>query len=149
MAKASDSVDVDMSVEEAWGHVCDLSGYGGWLTLHEGWRSELPAPDALAEGVKVASVIKLKGARVRFNWVVEKFDPPTEVRLKGDGKGGVKAKLDLSIRPNGDGATVIFAVDLGGLPLIGPAGKAAAMAAKKDLHESLKNFRTAFGAART
>ncbi|GAB10392.1 hypothetical protein GOARA_056_01400 [Gordonia araii NBRC 100433] len=148
MAKTSDSVNVDMPVEEAWEHASDLSRYSEWLTLHDGWRSELPASDELAKGVKVASVIKLKGARVRFNWTVEKYDPPNEVRLKGDGKGGVKAKLDLSIKPNGDGSTVTFQVDLGGLPLIGPAGKAAALATKKDLHASLENFRNVFGGAK-
>ncbi|MFT3899195.1 MAG: SRPBCC family protein [Gordonia sp. (in: high G+C Gram-positive bacteria)] len=145
MAKVSDSVDVDMSVQEAWEHASDLSRYDEWLTLHDGWRGPVPGPDELAKGLKVSSVIKLKGARVRFNWTVEKYDPPKEVRLKGDGKGGVKAKLDLSIKPNGDGSTVTFLVDLGGLPLIGPAGKAAALATKKDLHASLANFRRVFG----
>lgn len=145
MAKTKDSVNVDMSVEEAWAHASDLSRYGDWLTLHDGWRSPIPTADELGVGTKVASVIKLKGARVRFNWTVEKYDPPTRVRLKGDGKGGVKAKLDLSITPNGDGSTVTFEVDLGGLPLIGPAGKAAAMATKKDLHASLERFREVFG----
>ena len=144
MAKAKDSVDVDMSVSEAWEHASDLARYDEWLTLHDGWRSALPASGELAEGVKVASVIKLKGARVRFNWTVDKFDPPKEVRLVGDGKGGVKAKLDLSIRPSGSGSTVTFEVDLGGLPLFGPAGKAAAVATKKDLHASLANYRTDF-----
>ncbi|MFT4200262.1 SRPBCC family protein [Gordonia sp. (in: high G+C Gram-positive bacteria)] len=145
MAKVKDSVDVDMSVEEAWEHASDLSRYGEWLTLHDGWRSALPAPEELGKGVKVASVIKLKGARVRFNWTVEKYDPPKQVRLKGDGKGGVKAKLDLSISPKGDGSVVTFEVDLGGLPLIGPAGKAAALATRKDLHASLEKFREVFG----
>ena len=33
---------------------------------------------------------------------------------------------------DGDGAKVTFEIDLGGLPLIGPAGKAAALAFLKD-----------------
>ncbi|GED96944.1 type II toxin-antitoxin system Rv0910 family toxin [Gordonia crocea] len=146
MAKAKDSVDVDLSVEEAWEHARDLSRYEEWLTLHDGWRSELPGVDELAVGVNVSSVIKLKGARVRFDWTIERFDPPNEVRLVGDGKGGVKAKLDLSIKPKGKGSTVTFEVDLGGLPLIGPAGMAAARATKKDLRTSLANFRDVFAA---
>jgi carbon monoxide dehydrogenase subunit G len=144
MAKVSDSVRVDMSVEDAWAHASDLSQYDEWLTLHDGWRSEVPAPSDLTKGVKVSSVVKLKGVRVRFNWTVEKFDPPHEVRLKGDGKGGVKAKLDLAITSDGDGAKVTFEIDLGGLPLIGPAGKAAALATRDDLHRSLENFKSVF-----
>ena len=52
----------------------------------------------------------------------------------------------MSIKPNGDGATVTFEVDLGGLVLIGPTGKAVAAATKTDLHTSLENFRTVFAA---
>ena len=41
MAKVSDSVRVDMSVDDAWAHASDLSQYDKWLTLHDGWRSAL------------------------------------------------------------------------------------------------------------
>ncbi|WP_040524646.1 type II toxin-antitoxin system Rv0910 family toxin [Gordonia effusa] len=145
MAKTSDSIVVDMSPEDTWKFASDLSRFEDWLVLHDGWRSELPAPGDLKAGTKVSSVIKLKGARVRFDWVIEHFDAPRGVRFKGSGKGGVKAKIDLAIAPTGEGSTVTFTVELGGLPLIGPAGKAAAMATKGDLRESLRRFRETFG----
>ncbi len=145
MATTSDSIELDLSPEDTWRNASDLTRFDDWLVLHDGWRSELPAPDALKKGTKLSSVIKLKGARVRFDWVIEEFDPPNRVRFKGSGKGGVKAKIDLAIAPSGDGSTVTFAVDLGGLPLIGPAGKAAAMATKGDLTQSLHRFRETFG----
>lgn len=136
---------MDLSPQDTWTYASDLSRFDDWLVLHDGWRSELPARADLGVGTKVSSVIKLKGARVRFDWVVEQFDAPREVRFKGSGKGGVKAKIDLAIAPSGTGSTVTFTVDLGGLPLIGPAGKAAAMATKGDLSESLRRFREIFG----
>lgn len=136
---------MDLSPQDTWKFASDLARFDDWLVLHDGWRSEVPAPDALGAGTEVTSVITLKGVRVRFDWVVEHFDPPRGVRFKGSGKGGVKAKIDLAIKPNGAGSTVVFTVDLGGLPLIGPAGKAAALATKGDLQESLRRFRETFG----
>lgn len=144
MAKTSDSIEVELPPEDAWAAASDLGRYEEWLVLHDGWRSELPGPDELGVGTKAVSVIKAKGTRVRFNWEVETYEPLRRVRLKGNGKGGVKVKLDLGIEPKGDGSVVTFAVDLGGLPLIGPAGKAAAMAVSGDIKKSLANFRALY-----
>ncbi|MGV9824052.1 type II toxin-antitoxin system Rv0910 family toxin [Gordonia sp. NPDC003429] len=145
MAKTSDSIEIHLSPEDTWSAATDLDRYSEWLVLHDGWRSPLPAPHELAKGAELASVVKVKGTRVRFDWVVEIYEPVREVRLKGHGKGGVKAKLDLAIAPVEIGSTVLFTVDLGGLPLIGPAGKAAAMAVSGDLKKSLVSFRDVFG----
>lgn len=145
MAKTSDSIDVDLSVEDTWSAASDLSRYDEWLVLHDGWRSPVPTSDELREGTTVSSVVITKGTRVRFDWVVDKYNPTSEVRLSGTGKGGVKAKLDLSITPSATGSTVTFTVDLGGRPLFGPIGKAAAMAVSGDLKKSLAQFREVFG----
>ena len=51
----------------------------------------------------------------------------------------VKA-VDLAITPDGDGAKVTFEIDLGGLPLIGPAGAAAALATRGRLAPVVENF---------
>ncbi|GAB41625.1 MULTISPECIES: type II toxin-antitoxin system Rv0910 family toxin [Gordonia] len=144
MAKTSSSIEVDLSPEDTWSAASDLSRYSEWLLLHDGWRSPIPGPGELAKGTKVASVVKVKGTRIRFDWVVETYDPTSQVRLKGNGKGGIKAKLDLAISPTETGSSVVFTVDLGGLPLIGPAGKAAAMAVSGDLTKSLDTFREVF-----
>ncbi|MFW0795772.1 SRPBCC family protein [Gordonia sp. CPCC 205515] len=145
MAKTSDSIEVDLSVEDTWAAASNLSRYEEWLVLHDGWRSTLPSAAELGKGTALTSVVKVKGTRIRFDWVIETFQPLERVRLKGSGKGGVKAKLDLGIVPIADGSSVTFTVDLGGLPLIGPAGKAAAMAVSGDLRASLANFREVFG----
>ncbi|MGB3699032.1 MAG: SRPBCC family protein [Gordonia sp. (in: high G+C Gram-positive bacteria)] len=145
MAKTSDSIHVALSPEDTFACAADLSRYDDWLILHDGWRSPLPAADELAKGSKVSSVVSVKGARVRFAWEIEKFDKPHEVVLKGNGKGGVKAKINLLVEPDGDGSKVTFLIDLGGLPLIGPAGKAAAIAVKGNISKSLARFTEIFG----
>lgn len=145
MAKTSDSIEVDLSVDDTWAAAIDLPRYDEWLVLHDGWRSQLPAVHELGRGTRISSVVKVKGTRIRFDWTIEKFDARKQVLLKGNGKGGIKAKLDLAMVPISAGSAVSFTVDLGGLPLIGPAGKAAAMAVSGDLRQSLANFREVFG----
>ena len=144
MASVKETVSVPLSPDVAWGHVQDLSRFDEWLTIHDGWRSDLPSTDTMSKGTKVASVVAVKGTRVRFDWTVDSFDPPKRVGLKGSGKGGVKVKLALSVAPDGDGSTVAIDLDLGGLPMMGPAGKAAAKLVSSDLRESLAKFMATF-----
>ncbi|ATD69925.1 MULTISPECIES: type II toxin-antitoxin system Rv0910 family toxin [Gordonia] len=145
MAKTSDSIEVELSPEDTWAAASDLGRYSEWLLIHETWRSPIPAAGELRTGIEIASIVRVKGTRVRFDWVIEKFDPVSHVRLKGSGKGGVKAKLDLGIIPTSRGSEVTFTVDLGGLPLIGPVGKTAVLAVSGDLRKSLQQFREVFG----
>lgn len=133
-----------MSVDEAWAAASDLARFDEWLVLHDGWRGEVPTE--LSEKLKVTSVVSVKGARVKFDWIIDRYRPPAEIRLSGSGKGGIKAKLDVAITPAGDGASMTLGIDLGGLALIGPAGKAAAKAVEGDLSVSLQKFQKVFTA---
>ena len=142
MAKTSDTISVALSPEETFAAIADLSRFDDWLELHDGWRGEVPAE--LAKGAKATSVVTAKGVRVRFDWKIEKFEAPHRILFSGNGKGGVKAKIDLTVEPEADGSAVTFAIDLGGLPLIGPAGKAAAKAVHGDVHRSLVRFKQVF-----
>ena len=144
MAKASSSIGLELSVDEAWAAASDLSRFDEWLLLHDGWRGDVP--EVLSEKAKVTSVVSVKGARVKFDWVTDRYRPPAEIRLSGSGKGGIKAKLDVAITPSGEGSTMTLGIDLGGLALIGPAGKAAAKAVEGDLSASLQKFQKVFTA---
>ena len=143
MASVDMSADMPMSPQEMWDHVSDLSGLGDWLVMHEGWRSELP--DELAEGVEIVGVARSKGMRNRVTWTITKFDPPHEVAMSGAGKGGTKYKVKLTVRPTKGGSTLGLRFELGGAPLFGPVGSAAARAAKGDVEKSLKKFLELYG----
>ncbi|MBT0566517.1 SRPBCC family protein [Williamsia sp. CHRR-6] len=146
MASVKDSVTLTQTPDEAWNHVSDLTRFDEWLTIHDGWRSAVPAPGELEKGLEVVSVVSVKGTRVRVQWVIDVFDPPRTVTLIGNGKGGVKIKLALKVRPEGSGSQVEFDVDMGGLPLMGPAGRVAAKMLRSDLDDSLRRFRELFDA---
>lgn len=140
MAKVKDSITLSLSPAEAWEHALDLSRFGEWLTIHDGWRSELPGPGEIGKGTKVSSVVAAKGGRVRFDWTVSEYEPPRRVSLKGDGKAGIKVTLSLQVDPDGDGSKITFELELGGLPMIGLAGRASAKVVKGDIHTSLQKF---------
>jgi uncharacterized protein YndB with AHSA1/START domain len=143
MASVNLTLDVPMTPQDMWDHVSDLSTLGDWLVLHEGWRGELP--DEITEGTQVVGVASAKGLRNRVTWTITKWEPPHEVAMSGDGKGGTKYKVTLTVTPTDDGSTLGLSVDLGGRALFGPIGSAAARAAKGDVQKSLNNFVELYG----
>jgi hypothetical protein len=143
MAAVDMAADVPMSPQEMWDHVSDLSNLSDWLVLHEGWRSELP--DELSEGTQVVGVARAKGFRNRVTWTVTKWEPPHQVALSGSGKGGAKYAVRLTVRPTEQGSALGLRLELGGRPLFGPVGSAAARAVKGDVEKSLKQFVKLYG----
>lgn len=143
MAAVDLTADVPMSPQEMWDHVSDLSDLGDWLVMHEGWRSELPAE--LGEGVQVVGVARAKGLRNRVTWTVTTWDPPHQVALSGSGKGGAKYAVTLTVQPTEQGSSLGLRLELGGRPLFGPVGAAAARAVKGDVQKSLKQFVELYG----
>jgi uncharacterized protein YndB with AHSA1/START domain len=143
MAAVDMAADVPMSPQEMWDHVSDLSNLSDWLVLHEGWRSELP--DELSAGTQVVGVARAKGFRNRVTWTVTKWEPPHQVALSGSGKGGAKYAVTLTVRPTEQGSALGLRLELGGRPLFGPVGSAAARAVKGDVEKSLKQFVKLYG----
>lgn len=143
MASVDLTLDAPMTPQEMWEHVSDLSTLGDWLVMHEGWRGEVP--DEISEGTQIVGVARSKGLRNRVTWTITKWEPPHAVAMSGDGKGGAKYKVTLSVTPTKDGSTLGLSVELGGRALFGPIGSAAARAAKGDVKKSLDNFLAMYG----
>lgn len=142
MAKLELSRTLALSAEEAWAHASDLSSLGDWMSMHQGWRSELP--EHLEVGTEVIGVAGAKGMRNRVTWTIRKFDPPSLLEISGDGVGGTRYKLTMKVTPAGEGCTFAVKMDLGGAPLFGPIGIAAVRAVKGDIDKSIKQFETLY-----
>ncbi len=143
MAALDMTADMPMSPHDMWGRVSDLSELGEWLVMHEAWRSELP--DEITEGTEIVGVARAKGMRNRVTWTVTTWNPPHEVAMSGAGKGGAKYGVTLTVRPTEDGSALGLRLELGGRPLFGPVGSAAARAVKGDVEKSLKRFVELYG----
>ena len=143
MAKVELSRKLSISPEEAWSHVSDLSSLGDWLTMHQGWRSDLP--DELDVGTTLVGVAGAKGMRNRVTWTIQEYDTPQLMSITGEGLGGTKYALRMTVKPLSKGCEFKLKIDLGGAPLFGPIGMAAARAVKGDIEKSIKKFEELYG----
>lgn len=142
MAKLELSRDLSLSPEEAWAHASNLSELGDWLAMHEGWRGDVPSE--LSVGTTLIGVAGAKGMRNRVTWTVREFDPPKLLGITGDGVGGTKYALKMSVAPTKAGCTFAVKIDLGGRPLFGPIGMAAVRAVKGDIERSIAKFESLY-----
>lgn len=124
-----------LSPQVAWDRASDLSRFDEWLTLHDGWRGELPG--TLDEGLEMTSVISVRGMRNRIDWTLEEYRPIERIRLRGDGKGGTTVAMTLTIAPDGDGASITMDVDFSNPMARGPIGSAVGRSLKGDIKRSM------------
>jgi hypothetical protein len=142
MAKLELSRELSLSPEDAWAHASNLADLGDWLVMHQGWRGDIPAE--LTKGATLVGVAGAKGLRNRVTWTVREFEPPRQLELTGEGVGGTKYGLRMTVAPTPAGCSFAFKLDLGGRPLFGPIGAAAARAVKGDIERSIENFETLY-----
>lgn len=142
MAKLELSRELSLPPDQAWAHASNLAELGDWLSMHQGWRSELP--DELAVGTTLVGVAGAKGLRNRVTWTIEKIDAPTQLEISGNGVGGTKYALKLTVAPAAPGCRFTVRIDMGGRPLFGPIGATAARAVKGDIERSVKQFETLY-----
>jgi uncharacterized protein YndB with AHSA1/START domain len=143
MAKIELSRELTITPEQAWTHASNLAELGDWLTMHQGWRSELPVE--LAEGTTIVGVAGAKGMRNRVTWTVRKIDPPKLLEITGDGVGGTKYALKMTVVPAKAGCKFTVNIDLGGRPLFGPIGAVAGRVVKGDIEQSIEKFVVLYG----
>src|SRR5262245_33515727 len=106
------------------------------MTLHEGWRGELPP--VIEEGTALTSVVTVMGLRNRISWRVDKYAPPSGLSISGRGVGGVRVALTLSIRATGEATSeVTIDAEVTGKPVIGPLGFAIGRAVRADVRKSV------------
>ncbi|MFC4857554.1 SRPBCC family protein [Actinophytocola glycyrrhizae] len=135
MPKVNATVTVPASPSRTWAVASDLTRFDEWMTLHDGWRGELPAE--IAKGTSLTSVVKVMGLRNRVSWQVDSYTPPSAMRIRGRGVGGVHVALTLAIQESGAGSTVTVDAEVTGRPVFGPVGMAIGRAVRADVRRSV------------
>lgn len=138
MAKLELTRKLSLPPEDAWAHASNLAELGDWLVMHQGWRGEVLAE--LTSGATIVGVAGAKGLRNRVTWTVREVEPPRLLEMTGDGVGGTKYSLRMTVSPTATGCSFTFKLELGGRPLFGPIGAAAALAVKGDIERSIQRF---------
>lgn len=143
MGQISASVHVPAEPGRVWSELSDLNNFEKWLTIHTKWKGEVPTQ--LSEGTKASEVVTMLGMPNTITWTVEEFDPPNKLSISGTGMAGVKVRFDLSVAAAGDGSTATIDADFTGQMIVGALGKAVEKDGKKNLDESLEQFKALIG----
>lgn len=145
MASVSVSTDLPVTPEQAWARLSDLANWEDWLTIHQGWRSELPTE--LTAGSRFIEVVSVMNMANKIEWTVAEVDPNTYLRITGTGMAGVTVEFALKVQPTESGSSAAFDASFKGAMIVGPIGKAVAKHAEADLKASMAKFTELVGSA--
>ncbi|MBJ8338818.1 MULTISPECIES: SRPBCC family protein [Antrihabitans] len=138
MASVSVSANLPGAPEKTWDALSDLARWEEWLTIHQGWRSDLPTEITL--GSKFTEVVAVMGMANKIEWTVAEVEVPKLVKITGTGMAGVTIEFVLSVQSDGAGSIATVDASFTGAMIVGPIGKAVAKNAKADLEKSLEKF---------
>lgn len=135
MARVNVTAPLPASVDKTWATVSDVSRFGEWLTIHDGWRGAVP--EQIRAGLELTSVVRVKALRNRISWRVESYNPPRSLSITGRGVGGLAVELVLAVRPDGEKSQVSVHAEVTGPPTIGPLGLVIGRALRGELRRSV------------
>ncbi|GAC68241.1 type II toxin-antitoxin system Rv0910 family toxin [Gordonia soli] len=138
MASVSVSTIVSTTPDKAWAFLSDLNRWEEWLTIHQGWRGEIPTE--LTQGRQFTQVVEVMNMANKIEWTVAEVDAPKYVKITGTGMAGVQIEFTLRVEGDGEGAKASFDASFSGAMIVGPIGKAVAKHAEADLRESMDKF---------
>jgi carbon monoxide dehydrogenase subunit G len=124
--------------ETVWGVLSDLAGWDEWLTIHQKWKSDIPAE--IKPGTKITGVASVLNMPNTIEWTVDKFDAPHKISISGKGLAGAVVSITLTVRPDGDGSKIAVSASFDGQMIVGAIAGAVERASKQELDTSLSNL---------
>lgn len=138
MPKVSVTQEAAVPPERAYALASDLSRYGEWLTMHEGYTTDVPSDPKPGDTYK--QKVKLMGMPAEIAWRVVTAEAPSRLELAGDGPMNVKAANRTSIEPSEAGSRITFEMEFNGPALAGPMAGMVEKQAGSAARESLAKF---------
>jgi len=126
------------SAEDVWALASDPNNFEKWLTLHQKWKSDIPAE--LSEGTQITEVISMMGMPNTITWTVDEYDAPRKLAISGTGMAGVQVAISLEATPTDSGSRFDLACSFEGQMIVGALGKAIEKQGAAELEASLENF---------
>jgi carbon monoxide dehydrogenase subunit G len=138
MPKVTVTQDAAVTPERAWELASNLSRYGEWLTMHEGFTTDVPSDPKAGDTYK--QKVKLMGMPAEIAWRVVTAEAPAKLELAGDGPMNVKANNRTMIEPSETGSRITFEMEFNGPALAGPMAGMVEKQAGSAARESLAKF---------
>lgn len=143
MPKVSVSQEAAVAPERAWELASDLSRYGEWLTMHEGFTTDVPSDPRAGDTYR--QKVKLMGMPAEIAWRVVTAEAPSTLALAGDGPMNVKAANRTTIEPTPAGSRITLEMEFNGPALAGPMAGMVEKQAGAAARDSLAKFVTLLG----
>jgi hypothetical protein len=135
VASVNVSVELPAGPEKVWSTMADLGRFEEWLTIHQGWRSELPAE--VTVGSQMTEIVSVMGMANKIEWTVDAYQAPRSMKISGTGMAAVKVSFTLSVEPLGDKAKATIDAEFSGQMVVGPIGLAVEKNSRSELEKSL------------
>ncbi|ALG07011.1 type II toxin-antitoxin system Rv0910 family toxin [Kibdelosporangium phytohabitans] len=132
------TTELPASAEKIWSAVSDLARWEDWLTIHQKWKSDLPAEISL--GTKVTGVASVLNMPNTIEWTVDEWDVPNKLAISGKGMAGVEVAISLAVSPHGDGSKLVVVSSFAGQMIVGAIAGAIERASRQELDTSLANL---------
>ena len=143
MGQISATQNFAASPEKVWDTITNLSTFENWLSLHQKWKSELPA--SIAVGTKVTEVVSMMGMPNTIEWNVNQLDEPKALSMSGEGMAGVQITIAFTLAPNGEGTSLEMSTDFQGQMIVGALGKAIEKQGAAEVETSLAKLAEILG----
>lgn len=138
MSTVENTTQLAASPERVWAVVSDLAGWQDWLTIHQKWKTDLPAE--IGQGTEVTGVASVMNMPNTIDWTVDEYDAPHRIAISGKGMAGAVISIKLTVRPEGDGSQLSVTASFEGQMIVGAIAGAIERASKAELDNSLANL---------
>lgn len=143
MASVTTSIDLPAAPEKVWSTMSDPNRFEEWLTIHQGWRGEIP--ETITAGTQLTEVVTVMGMANKIEWTVEEYDPPRSLRISGTGMAGVQVSFTLSVEQSGSGSIAKIDAEFSGQMVVGALGTAVEKNTKTELDKSMAQLAELLG----
>ena len=143
MGELTATRDFAASQEEVWNLAADPNNFEKWLTLHEKWKSDVPA--TLGVGTQMTEVVSMMGMPNTITWNVDEYDAPNKMVISGTGMAGVKMTITIAVTPADSGSHFELTAAFEGQMIVGALGKAIEKQGAQELEDSLDKFAALLG----
>ena len=143
MGELTATRDLTTAQEEVWNLAADPNNFEKWLTLHEKWKSDVPA--TLGVGTQMTEVVSMMGMPNTITWNVDEYDAPNKMVISGTGMAGVKMTITIAVTPADSGSHFELTAAFEGQMIVGALGKAIEKQGAQELEDSLDKFAALLG----
>lgn len=138
MAKVDVTKDIAAQPEKVWEKLANPSTYPEWLTIHDGWRGDVPTE--VQQGSTFTEMCTVMGMTNKIDWTVSEYTAPSVLKITGTGLAGAKITFRMFVDADGSGSKAGIDAEFEGQMVVGAIGKAIERSARKEVEASLEKL---------